>query len=66
MRGEPIVCTTVDAINCFVRCQIDVLVVEDCTLERSGIPPMWDFQAQQGLAGRPKDGEVGHLVYTLL
>lgn len=66
MRGEPIVCTTVDAINCFVRCQIDVLVVEDCTLERSGIPPMWDFQAQHGAAGRNRDAEVGHLVYTLL
>ncbi len=64
MRGEPIVCTAVDAIMCFVRCQIDVLVVEDFVLERADIPPMWEFQARQGVA---TGGEaVGHLVYTLL
>ncbi|HEY0510452.1 MAG TPA: carbamoyltransferase [Thermoanaerobaculia bacterium] len=67
MRGEPIVCTTVDAIMCFVRCQMDVIVVEDFILERSGVPPMWDLQAQQTAVDRQGDGEaVGHLVYTLL
>lgn len=64
MRGEPIVCTTVDAINCFVRSQIDLLVVEDFTIERAGIPALWDLQATEKPTG---GGEaVGHLVYTLL
>jgi carbamoyltransferase len=67
MRGEPIVCTSVDAIMCFVRSQIDVLVVEDFVLERAGIPLLFEFQAQQRAAARPGDGEaVDHLVYTLL
>jgi carbamoyltransferase len=56
----------VDAIMCFVRSQIDLLVVEDFVLDRAGIPPLWDLQAQQRFE-KPGDGEaVGHLVYTLL
>jgi carbamoyltransferase len=67
MRGEPIVCTSVDAIRCFVRSQIDVLVVEDFVLERPGIPPLWDVMVQQGtFEDRDRDAEVGHLVYTML
>jgi carbamoyltransferase len=66
MRGEPIVNTTVDAILCFVRSQIDVLVVEDFIIERAGIPPLWDLQAQTRVTEKPTGGEVGHLVYTLL
>jgi hypothetical protein len=49
---------------CFVRSQIDVLVVEDFIIERAGIPALWDLQANEKPAG---GGEaVGHLVYTLL
>jgi carbamoyltransferase len=67
VRGEPIVCTTVDAIMCFVRSKIDLLVVEDFVMDRAGIPPLWDLQAQQSPIGKQGDGEaVGHLVYTLL
>lgn len=67
MRGEPIVCTTVDAILCFVRCQMDVLVIEDFVLEREGIPPLWDLQAELTKQSRTADGEaVDHMVYTLL
>jgi carbamoyltransferase len=67
LRGEPIVCTPVDAILCFVRCQMDVLVLEDFIIERSGIPPLWDLQAQQAVTDNVGGGEaVGHLVYTLL
>ncbi|HVS00870.1 MAG TPA: carbamoyltransferase [Thermoanaerobaculia bacterium] len=67
MRGEPIVCTAVDAINCFVRCQMDLLVLEDFVLDRSGIPPLWHLQAQQSWVDRHQQGEaVEHLVYTLL
>ena len=66
MRGEPIVCTLMDAILCFVRTQMDVLVLEDFILERSGIPPLWDLQAQQAVVENTGSGAVGHLVYTLL
>lgn len=65
-RGEPIVCTTFDAIMCFVRCQIDALVVEDCVLERSGIPPLWDLQAEVGRQPNGRGETVEHRVYTFL
>ena len=67
MRGEPIVCTPVDTIMCFVRSKIDLLVVEDFILKRAGIPLLWKLQAQGGMAKRNGQGEgVSHLVYTLL
>jgi len=66
VRGEPIVCTAVDAIMCFVQCNIDVLVVEDFVLERPGIPASWELQARQRLTDRRGGGEISHLVYTML
>ncbi len=66
MRGEPIVCTALDALLCFVRCQIDVLVLEDFVLERPGLPELWNLQAQKVLGQRGDGGTVDHLVYTLL
>jgi carbamoyltransferase len=68
MRGEPIVCTAVDALICFVRSNIDFLVIEDFIIGRAGIPILWEIMATQG-GQRRKLGEgeeVGHLVYTLL
>jgi carbamoyltransferase len=66
IRGEPIVCTTYDALICFVRSAIDVLVIEDYVVERKDIPPIWSIQAQLASSSQPRDGEgVGHLVYTL-
>ncbi len=64
MRGEPIVCTPIDAIMCFVRSQLDALVINDFILHRSGIPVLFEFQAQQrvNVRGEPVD----RLVYTLL
>jgi carbamoyltransferase len=64
MRGEPIVCSAIDAINSFVRCGIDVLVVEDFILERTGIPPLWELQAQ-GAPARNEAAEVSHRIYTM-
>ncbi|MGQ0715204.1 MAG: carbamoyltransferase family protein [Gemmatimonadaceae bacterium] len=40
VRGEPIVCTPQDAYRCFMRSEIDVLVLEDCILEKSEQPPV--------------------------
>jgi carbamoyltransferase len=38
VRGEPIVCTPADAYRCFMRTNIDVLVLEDCILHKSAQP----------------------------
>ncbi len=67
MRGEPIVCRPIDAIRCFLRCQIDVLVLEDFALERSGIPTFWEALGHFDEKSRPDARRVvEHSVYTLL
>jgi carbamoyltransferase len=40
VRGEPIVCTPDDAVRCFRRTNMDVLVLENFILERDAQPPM--------------------------
>lgn len=40
VRGEPIVCTPEDAYRCFMRTDMDVLVLEDFLLEKS-VQPQW-------------------------
>ena len=42
VRGEPIVCTPRDAYRCFMRSQIDMLVLEDCILQKSAQPKFED------------------------
>jgi len=41
VRGEPIVCTPQDAYRCFMRTEMDVLVLEDCILYKEEQPP-WE------------------------
>jgi carbamoyltransferase len=41
VRGEPIICTPEDAYRCFMRTEMDVLVMEDCILVKQEQPP-WD------------------------
>jgi len=38
VRGEPIVCTPEDAYRCFMRSNIDVLVLENFVLEKAAQP----------------------------
>ena len=67
MRGEPIVCTPADAVRCFNRCQIDMLVVEDFVLERSGIPSFWEGLGHFASKTLPDASRmVEHSVYTML
>ena len=40
VRGEPIVCTPAQAYLCFMRTDLDVLVLEDCILLKSEQPPL--------------------------
>jgi carbamoyltransferase len=40
VRGEPIVCTPEDAYRCFMRTEMDVLVLENCVLYKTQQKPM--------------------------
>ena len=40
VRGEPIVCTPEDAYRCFMRTEIDVLVLENCLLYKRDQKPL--------------------------
>ncbi len=42
VRGEPIVCSPPDAYRCFMRTEIDLLVMEDCVLWKSDQPTLPD------------------------
>ena len=39
VRGEPMVCTPEDAYRCFMRTEMDVLVLENCILFKEDQPP---------------------------
>ena len=36
VRGEPIVCTPSEAINCFLKTDLDALVIGNCLVVKSG------------------------------
>ncbi len=40
VRGEPIVCTPEDAYLCFMRTEMDILVLENCVLYKEEQPPL--------------------------
>jgi carbamoyltransferase len=64
LRGEPIVCTPVDALICFIRSDIDCLVLEDSVLERPGLPASWLEWFRRVGPGLPAG--VSEQVYSLL
>lgn len=53
VRSEPIVCTPEDAYRCFMRTGIDVLVLENCVLDKTEQPP-WKEKHQLAGAIRPR------------
>jgi carbamoyltransferase len=61
LRGEPIVCSLLDAISTFGRSQIEALVVEDFVIDRSDIPAAWLHYARAA-----RSAAQGHSVYTML
>lgn len=63
MRGEPIVCEPGDALLCFVRAQLDALVIGDLVLRRDRIPPMWEVVAG---ASAPAPPAIGGDAYTFI
>lgn len=40
VRGEPIVCTPEDAYRCFMRTEMDVLVLENCVINKTDQKPL--------------------------
>ena len=42
VRGEPIVCTPEDSYRCFMRTEMDALVLETCILDKSAQPALAD------------------------
>ena len=63
LRGEPIVCSPVDAVLCFVRSDLDCLVLENIVLDRRDLPAQWrDWFAE---SSSERSG-VSSMVYTLL
>jgi carbamoyltransferase len=42
VRGEPIVCTPEDSYRCFMRTEMDALVLENCVLEKKDQPEFGD------------------------
>lgn len=44
VRGEPIVCTPEDAYRCFMRTEMDYLVLGDCILDKKDQPKMPEAQ----------------------
>jgi carbamoyltransferase len=40
VRGEPIVCTPSDAYRCFMRTEMDLLVLENCLLQKTDQKPL--------------------------
>jgi carbamoyltransferase len=44
VRGEPIVCTPEETYRCFMRTEMDFLVLETCVLDKTEQPPFTENQ----------------------
>ncbi len=47
IRGEPIVCTPRDAYRCFLACDMDVLVMENCVVRKSEQPALSEAERRK-------------------
>jgi carbamoyltransferase len=61
LKGEPIVCSVMDAISTFGRSKMDTLVLDDFVIDRSDIPEPW-----KTFTRAPARGAHDYLVYTML
>jgi carbamoyltransferase len=53
LNYEPIVCTPTDALICFIRSGLDVLVLEDYIIDRSAISPASQMLLRKSAQARP-------------
>lgn len=63
LNYEPIVCTPIDALICFIRSGLDVLVLEDYVIDRSAISPASEVLLRKGAQARPD--AITFKTYTL-
>jgi len=63
LNYEPIVCTPVDALTCFIRSGLDTLVLEDFVIDRSAISEVSEFVLRR-TAQKPSSA-VTFKTYTL-
>lgn len=63
VRGEPIVCSPEDAFLCFVRANLDALVISDFILDKSDAPAIWSM-ASTHVARHASN--IRHDVYTFV
>ncbi len=61
LRGEPIVCSIMDALLCFARSKMETLVLDEFVVDRADIPEVWQRQS----AARPASAQ-SYAVYTML
>ena len=63
LNYEPIVCTPIDALICFILSGLDTLVLEDFVIDRSGISVVTEFVLRKSAQARPH--AITHKTYTL-
>jgi len=64
VRGEPIVCTPAEAYQCFMRTEMEMLVLEDCVLRKTEQPRFdedegWKSRLLSEDEGRSAEGSSG-------
>ncbi len=62
MKDEPIVCSPIDAVRCFVRSKMDALVLQDIIIDQDSVPDFW-YDIIDVFEG-PKSANIDHSVYT--
>ncbi|MBU1879720.1 MAG: carbamoyltransferase, partial [Chloroflexi bacterium] len=70
-RGEPIVCSPIDALLCMGRMGLDILVLNDFYIERTRLPDNWDvlcagWQTQQQSAFTKHENMIHDYLYTFV
>ena len=63
LNYEPIVCTPVDALICFIRSGLDTLVLEDFIIDRSSISAITESILRRNTEAQPD--AITYKTYTL-
>jgi carbamoyltransferase len=64
VRGEPIVCSPVDAIFCMANSEIQVLVLEDFLIDREWLEPHWTPMFEEWNKNVAQAVAVSDMIYT--
>jgi carbamoyltransferase len=67
VKGEPIVCTPEDALQCFIKSDIDLLVLEDFIIDREENEfDLFKFMMERMEMREIREGGIRHDVYTFI